>query len=227
MAQYEGFEDWDKYKPWVFRCSYCSVSFAFVLCIGLLGMNGVKQIHEDREWAKLTDRIHLETECNITGRSSKGLERKEFTSDCDGEPCPDEWRSWVVVRYFTTKDEFIEAICYSHIDDSYERSKSAAENFFRIFNPVITAPQRCCYNPSDTSEVRFCSWSTHDSYLGTTLIVVSVTFIALWTIYTLAIFIIKKTNCLEDSDYVDHIPLDGPADMELTDRDLWSDRPLP
>eukprot|EP01059_Diplonema_ambulator_P014531 TRINITY_DN25444_c0_g1_i1.p1 TRINITY_DN25444_c0_g1~~TRINITY_DN25444_c0_g1_i1.p1 ORF type:complete len:224 (+),score=58.36 TRINITY_DN25444_c0_g1_i1:279-950(+) len=217
MSQFSGFENLDKYKPWAFRCTFCTVTMLGIVGMGLLGMDIVKEIHEQREWTKMTGQLNVKVACNATGEASVGVEERTLGENCDGEPCPDEYRAWVGVRYRFNGD--ITTKCYSHIDDSYERSSTVARKFIDSYPATINAPYLCCIDPSYTSHARFCTWDTPDTHLSPKVLAFTLSFIGLWLLYLLGIFLVKRTSCLDQ--LADHLPLDDPG-VELADRE-WDD----
>ncbi|KAJ9451605.1 hypothetical protein DIPPA_25459 [Diplonema papillatum] len=183
FQQFGGFEDWDRWRPMAMKCSFACVSVFAVIGAGMIGLELVKSVEEKNDWH---DKIAgMQTEVPCTAKPDRyGLEEMEYGDECDGEPCPDEYRSWVEVNFTQLENTYVEK-CWSHIDDTYEQSRSVAQKFIDTYGTDDAGKTfTCCVNfDSSPPKPRFCDWDTRDPQVGKATIV-GIVFIGIFVLFT-------------------------------------------
>ena len=200
----------------VFRAVLCVLSCAGIVSAGLIGMECAQWATEKQDWEDMTGALTKTVQCNVTYVRSNGLEKEPTSEDCDGEPCPDKYRSWISVVYLANHDDqrYTQARCYSHISDGYEKSKEVPERFLERYQPNTT--QSCCIEPSPPFDsAMFCDWDEREPEFQPTVLAVCSALLGVALLYAATYFLCKRYDgpcCHED-----HV---APQEYEMGDN--WS-----
>eukprot|EP01061_Rhynchopus_euleeides_P007541 TRINITY_DN16588_c0_g1_i1.p2 TRINITY_DN16588_c0_g1~~TRINITY_DN16588_c0_g1_i1.p2 ORF type:complete len:223 (+),score=66.27 TRINITY_DN16588_c0_g1_i1:272-940(+) len=200
--RFSGFEEWDTCRPWFFRALLGLLSCAGVIGAGIIGMECARWATEQQDWRDMTRDLSKEVPCTVVRGSE--VEKEEYSDDCDGEPCPDRYRSWVGVSYDAQPDTSqpypIVAKCYSHITTSYEQSLRVPQDFLKRYaHPNMT--ERCCIYPDPPFDrARFCDWDEREPEFEGSAFAVSIVLISVAVMYGAAYFLCKRFNgpCCND-----------------------------